>query len=84
VQEQIDLLVSGGTVVTQNPARDIIAGGAVAMRDSRIAAVGLDLDARCEARRRIDATGRYVFPGLINPHTPTLVHGVAPRRAPSP
>ena len=40
MQEQIDLLVSGGTVVTQNPAREIIAGGAVAIRGSRIAGCG--------------------------------------------
>jgi hypothetical protein len=35
MQEQIDLLVSGGTVVAQNPARNIIAGGAIAIRGSR-------------------------------------------------
>jgi 5-methylthioadenosine/S-adenosylhomocysteine deaminase len=71
MQEQIDLLVTGGTVVTQNPAREIIAGGAVAIRGSHIIAVGpaAVLDANYEARRRIDATGRYVFPGLINTHT---------------
>jgi cytosine/adenosine deaminase-related metal-dependent hydrolase len=68
---QIDLLVSGGTAVTQNPARGIIAGGAVAIEGSRIVAVGpaMELDTRFEARRRIDASGRYVFPGLINTHT---------------
>lgn len=71
MQEQLALLVSGGTVVAQNPAQNIIAGGAIAIRGSRIVAVGpaLELDARYEARRRIDAAGRYVFPGLINTHT---------------
>ena len=71
MQEHIDLLVSGGTVLTQNPAREIIAGGAVAIDGSRIVAIGpsAELDARYEARRRIDAAGRYVFPGLINTHT---------------
>jgi 5-methylthioadenosine/S-adenosylhomocysteine deaminase len=71
MKEHIDLLVSGGTVLTQNPAREIIAGGAVAIDGSRIVAVGpaAELDARYEARRRIDASGRYVFPGMINTHT---------------
>jgi len=71
MQEQIDLLVTGGTVVTQNPAREIIADAAVAIRGDTIVAVGpgLALDACYEARRRIDATGRYVFPGMINTHT---------------
>ena len=71
MQEPIDLLVSGGTVVTQNPAREIIAGGAVAIDGSRIVAVGpaMELDTCFEAHRRIDSTGRYVFPGLINTHT---------------
>jgi len=32
MQEQIVLLVSGGTVVAQNPARNIIAGGALAAK----------------------------------------------------
>ena len=71
MQEHIDLLVSGGAVLTQNPAREIIAGGAVAIDGSRIVAVGpaAELDARYEARRRIDASGRHVFPGMINTHT---------------
>jgi 5-methylthioadenosine/S-adenosylhomocysteine deaminase len=57
--------------VSQNPSRDIIAGGAIAIRGSRIVAVGPapELDAQYDARRRIDAAGRYVFPGLINTHT---------------
>jgi len=61
MQEQIVLLVSGGTVVAQNPARNIIAGGAIAIRGSRIVAVGpaLELNARYEARRRIDAAGPH-------------------------
>jgi 5-methylthioadenosine/S-adenosylhomocysteine deaminase len=71
MQLDVDLLVTGGMVVTQNPARQIIAGGAVAIDGSRIVAVGpaMELDTRFESRRRIDSTGRYVFPGLINTHT---------------
>lgn len=48
-----------------------MADAAVAIRGDTILTVGpnLALDARYEARRRLDATGRYVFQGLINTHT---------------
>jgi 5-methylthioadenosine/S-adenosylhomocysteine deaminase len=70
-REPADLLISGGTIVTQNQAREVIAEGAVVIRDDRIVAVGTRaaLGSQYEARRVIDAAGRYVFPGLINTHT---------------
>ncbi len=66
-----DLLIAGGTVVTQNPRRDIIGVGAVAVSGAEIVDVGPAdiLQARYEARRTIDARGQFVFPGLINTHT---------------
>ena len=69
--ELVDLLIAGGTVVTQNEGRETIPDGAVAIRDDKILAVGpaADLEGRYTARRRLDATGQYVFPGLINTHT---------------
>ena len=49
----------------------ILAEGAVAVEDGRIAAVGpaRDLAAAYPAARRIDAGGGVVLPGLINTHT---------------
>jgi imidazolonepropionase len=54
---------------------EVIEDGAVAVTDGRIVAVGTtaQLAARFDARRRIDATGRLVSPGLVDPHT-HLVH----------
>jgi N-acyl-D-aspartate/D-glutamate deacylase len=79
-----DVIVKGGRVVdgSGQPAFQ----GDVAVKDGRIAAVG---DIRDEARQVIDATGRVVAPGFIDPHThfdvqllwdgaakPALEHGV--------
>jgi len=69
--ERVDLLVSGGTVVTMDRGRRVVEDGAVAVRGGRIVAVGRrgQLARRYAAREVIDARGRAVIPGLINGHT---------------
>lgn len=61
MSEELDLLIRGGTVVTE--------GGAVAcdvaIRDGRIVGLGDSLGA---AREVIDATGRLVLPGGVDAH----------------
>lgn len=49
----------------------IIAGGAVAMRDGRVVAAGdsAELRRRYHAAETIDAGGRCVLPGFVDPHT---------------
>ena len=49
----------------------IVTDGAVAIRDGRVIAVGptADLQARYQAARTLDATGRVVMPGFVDPHT---------------
>jgi len=66
-----DVLVTNGTVVTQNRDREIIDPGAVAVEDDRISAVGSAerLEAETEPDRTVDADGGAVIPGLINAHT---------------
>ncbi len=65
------LVVSGGTVVTFDPEGTVIAGGAVAVVEGRIAAVGpaAAVERAFPAAERIDARGAIVMPGLINAHT---------------
>jgi 5-methylthioadenosine/S-adenosylhomocysteine deaminase len=69
--ENCDLIISGGTIVTQNSQREIISNGALAIKGSRIVAVSQtdDVLKRYQAKRHIHATGKYIFPGLINTHT---------------
>src|SRR5262245_13596557 len=80
--EPVDLLVTGGTVVTMDPSYRVVASGAVAIKGDRIVAVGeaAALRQRYAPARTIDATGRIVMPGLVNTHTHvpmTLLRGVA-------
>ncbi|NPV74963.1 MAG: amidohydrolase [Anaerolineae bacterium] len=69
--QNCDLIISGGTLITQNKQREIIVNGALAIRGNRIVAVGPAgvVLSRFQADRRIYAGGKYVFPGLINTHT---------------
>jgi len=67
----IALLVTGGTVVTENAARQIVSAGAVAIDGTDIVEVGPAdaIAAKYQARETIDARGQVVLPGLINTHT---------------
>lgn len=71
-QEPVDLLITGGTVVTVDAQWRVFDPGFVAVRGDRIVAVGpmSELDSRPgDAGERIDAQGRIVLPGLVNTHT---------------
>src|SRR5690606_33118217 len=59
-------LIQGGTVMTA--AGEVIEGGSVLIENGRISAVGTDLQAPTGATV-IDATGRFVTPGLIDTHS---------------
>jgi imidazolonepropionase-like amidohydrolase len=70
-------LIRGGTVVTGTGRT--IANGAVLIRDGRIADVGTSVQAPAGATV-IDATGRYVYPGMFDAYTPlglTEIGGIA-------
>ena len=70
-KEKVDLLISGGTVVTMDGARAICDDGAVVVKGDTIIAVGprRELEAKYQASQTIDAKGRLVLPGFINGHT---------------
>ena len=69
-KEKIDLLVSGGTVVTMDARFRVIEDGAIAVRGDKILAIGstTELSAKYTATHRILARGKLVLPGLINTH----------------
>jgi 5-methylthioadenosine/S-adenosylhomocysteine deaminase len=77
----VDVLVSGGIVVTMDPARRVLRDGAVAIQGRRIAAVGTaaELAASCTPARRIDAGGQMILPGFVNLHSHaglTIMRGI--------
>lgn len=63
----IDLLITGGAVITMDGQRREYKNGAVAVDGGEIVAVGPGLE--LEAAKTIDASGCVVCPGLINTHT---------------
>ena len=68
---EVDLVVTGGTVVTVDAAGRIIEAGAVAIDGADIAAVdtAAAIAKQFRGRETIDASGQIVLPGLINTHT---------------
>lgn len=62
---ETDILISGGEVITAFWRKH----ANLAIREGRIAAILEPGDPQPSAARIIDATGMYVFPGLIDPHT---------------
>ena len=65
VQAQTIAIVGGRVLPVSGPP---IEGGTVIIRDGRIAAVGRDI-AIPDGAQRIDASGKWVTPGIINPAT---------------
>lgn len=66
----VDILVSGGTVITMDAERRVLEDGAIAIAGDSIVAVGpaRDLSDRFTARETIDARRKIVMPGLIDGH----------------
>ena len=67
---QVDLILTGGTVITMDGAHRVLRPGAIAVDGSAILAVDTPeaLAAQFTARDTIDTTGKIVLPGLINTH----------------
>ena len=61
----LDLIIRGGRVVTPEGAGEMDVG----VQDERIAVVASPGTVDVEARRTIDASGKIVLPGGIEPHT---------------
>jgi len=76
------MLFTNATIVTMNPTRDIITGGAIAIKDNRIAAVGKTnaLLRQYSGDQVIDVKGKLIIPGLIDTHVhlvQALIRGCA-------
>ena len=67
--ESVDLLISGGTVVTMDADFTVYDPGFVAVREDRIVALGPLADvSRYSAVRSLEVADTIVLPGLINGH----------------
>jgi imidazolonepropionase-like amidohydrolase len=68
------LVVRNATIWTQGP-QGRLDGADLLVRNGRVVAVGADLQAPRGAME-IDATGKHVTPGLVDPHLHSGTHGV--------
>ncbi len=68
---RVDLLLTGGTIVTMNRDFDVFGDGAIAIQDGGILAVGPteEITQAYTADESIDCQGQVIIPGLINAHT---------------
>ena len=78
----MDLLISGGTVITMDAEFRVIEDGAVAIEGDTITAVGKreELEPRARGAKIIDSSTALVTPGMINGHAHaamSLFRGVA-------
>jgi 5-methylthioadenosine/S-adenosylhomocysteine deaminase len=83
---KVDVLLSGGTVLTVDEQRRIIRDGAVAIRGTDIIAVGKreTLEREFEARTVRNCKHKLIMPGLVNSHLHfyhTMHRGLAPEDA---
>ncbi len=79
---QIDLILTGGDVLTMNKDFDLFSPGAVGIQDGAVVVVGTadDVAASYKADEVIDCSNCAIMPGLINGHTHapmTLLRGLA-------
>src|SRR5450631_2576958 len=70
-RQDVDMIVSGGIVVTMDGARAILHDGSVVIKGDAIVAIGprAEVENRYKGAQVIDARGRLVLPGFINGHT---------------
>jgi len=68
-----EILIKNATIMTAS--HGTINNGSILIRDGKIAEVGANVKARDPNARIIDATGKYVTPGIIDCHSHTGVDG---------
>jgi 5-methylthioadenosine/S-adenosylhomocysteine deaminase len=70
-REKVDLIVSGGTLVTMDGGRRLIEDGGIAVNGDTIVAVGArtEIEAKYAGAQVINAKGKLVLPGFVNGHT---------------
>jgi 5-methylthioadenosine/S-adenosylhomocysteine deaminase len=69
----VDLLITGGTIVTMDPDRRVVEDGFLAVNGDTIVSIGpssaMAYPKGLIAKQTIDAKGKLILPGFINGHT---------------
>jgi imidazolonepropionase-like amidohydrolase len=68
-----EMLIQNATILTAS--HGTIKNGSILIRDGKIAGIGSNLKPRDPHARVIDATGKYVIPGIIDAHSHTAQDG---------
>jgi len=70
-KEKVDVIITGGTVLTMDGSRTTIDDGAVAVKGDLIVAAAprIEIESKYSAAQTIDARNKLVLPGFINGHT---------------
>lgn len=71
LMQEVDILISGGTILVMDEKNTILEDAAIAVHGDTIAAVSSisDIKSRFKGRAEINAANSIVMPGLINGHT---------------
>lgn len=79
-KQQADLLIYNATIYTVDSA--FSTAKAMAVKDGKIIAVGksADLEKEFEAKEKLDATGKFIYPGFIDAHAHFVGYGMSLQR----
>lgn len=75
-----DVLLSGATILTADPAQPVLRGGSIGIEAGRITWLARTNPENVQVKRRIDLQGHLVTPGFVNAHLHailTMVRGIA-------
>jgi 5-methylthioadenosine/S-adenosylhomocysteine deaminase len=64
-----DILFENAIILTMNPNLRVFERGFLAIKGDKIVALGSSLPKNYSARKKINAAGKLIMPGLINTHT---------------
>jgi len=69
--QKVDLLLTGGLVVTMDSNFEIFSDGAVAVEGQKLVAIGptSEITKNYDGRETVDCKGQVIMPGLVNAHT---------------
>ncbi|MDR0841773.1 MAG: amidohydrolase family protein, partial [Christensenellaceae bacterium] len=66
--EKVDILIAPVHIITVDAKRQEITDGMAAIKNGRFVYVGKNIPGRFESEKVINAEGKYLFPGFVNPH----------------